>query len=48
MTSRQVSFYVEDDVLEDFDKLRGDVPRSVYIRKLIKNALNRGGKKKNG
>ena len=38
-----------EELIEKVDKIRGDVPRSAYVRKLIDNEiakLTKGGKQK--
>ena len=41
-----------EDKLAELDTLRGDVPRSAYVRRLIDKALDgntkKGGKKRDG
>lgn len=36
---RNVSVTMSDDLIEEIDKKRGDVPRSAYLRKIIVKAI---------
>jgi len=39
-----VSFNIDEEIIEKIDKLRGDVPKSTYVNKLLLKLLQ-GGKK---
>jgi hypothetical protein len=41
MTKDIVTFTIEPTMLKALDKKRGDVPRSVYLRRLIEQDLGR-------
>ena len=49
MTNKLISLSVPEEVLNELDDVRGDIPRSVYLRKIIINSITTvEGEKKHG
>ena len=49
MVTKIVSLVMPEELIEKVDKIRGDIPRSAYVRRLIDNEiarLSKGGKTK--
>ena len=45
MASKFISFVVPEEMLDEIDEHRGDVPRSIFLRKLILKSLETENKK---
>lgn len=43
MVSKVISLVMPEEKVAQIDSLRGDVPRSTYVRKLIDAGLAKGG-----
>lgn len=45
MVSKIVSLVIPEELLSELDGIRGDVPRSAFVRRLIDKALLQAAKK---